>query len=162
MAFTAAQFSSTNFTFIISAEGHENIDFQCQQVSGLGITVGVTEHPNHGIPRKYPGDSMTINPLSLTILLDDKLLALKQILDHIYTIKDADTNIQDPTATFTGILEIYDSMNYPVMKFTFYDSWFESMGDVQFNSSESDNTNITVDVSMLFNYYTYEWTDPNE
>jgi len=155
MGFTAAQFSSTNFSFTIAEPGHENIDFQCQQISGLGITLGLTEHNDMGIPRKYPGDSITVNPINLTVILDDRLLALEQILDHMSQIKNMETNMQDPEHTFLGILQLMDNMNHPIMEFQFHSSWFESISDINFNSSDSDNTNITVDVAMNCDYYTY-------
>ena len=156
MGFVAAQFSSTNFTFTIAVPGHENISFQCQQLSGLGLTPGTVEHSHHGLTRKYPGDSIIVNPVSLTIILDDKLLALEQILDHIYTIRNPVTSEGDPEATFTGIIQLYDSMNYPTMKLTLHEAWFENMGDINLNSSDSDNTNITIDVTCAFNNFSYE------
>ena len=153
----------TSFKLTIDRRNYPNLEFFCQTITHPGLLMPAAEQPvrrMQSIP--YPGESLTINELSATILLDENMLAYEEMYKWI--LRNQVTNMgqtrlttmqrggQPPTnADIT--LSILSSHNNLTNQFRYIDAIPTSLGDINFESTASGQEFITFIATFRFSYF---------
>jgi len=112
-----------------------------------------------GTSYKLPGNK-TYGNWSVTLNVDDE----GQILDKLYNWQNLIINSFDDhnflgTKIRTQNIFLVDYQGNTFGKYTFYDCWPKSIGNI--NLDYSTNAILTVDVTFSFHYFTYEKETPS-
>jgi len=144
-----------NFTFLLSSNKLKNLEFRVQSFTALGITLDEYVRYWNSVQITRPGDTMTFNEASMTILLDEELTILEDLYDYLFRIKDFVENELDDD-DWTGTLITATNRNNFNKKFIFKNCWIKSFNDITFTSTETSNTPLTTDISIVYSHYTIE------
>ena len=145
-------FKTSNFR--IQTRDSKHIDFFCQEASLPGYSIGEITLPFQSMKDHRPGDSIEFEPLSLTILCDEDLLAWKNVYDYLNLTHDAMTNrLEVQQEVFDATLFLTTNKNNIKYEIKFYDAWFQSVSPLQFQTISTDENNITFTVGIVYNYY---------
>lgn len=147
---------SSNYKLILRSD-HKDLQFFCLEVTMPSITIGTMEIPYQSMTRKIPGNSLTYDNLTCTIIIDENLKTIEDILSTLRMTHDPETNEYtiDPI-TFDGFLFLTTNKNNPQYKIWFRDMWLETFSELQFMSTTTDENPITTTCGFRFNYYTFE------
>jgi len=146
----------SSFLFSISDGDLKELEFFCSGISGLGISLGAISQEWQSLTTNRPGDSLTWNELSLTAILDEDFTVFDEIFAFIQKIKDQSSNAIDWNKSFTGVLYITNNKNKRIKKFTLYDCWISSLGDLDFSTDSTDSDIHAVSINVVYDYYTLE------
>lgn len=157
----------TSFKLVIDRKNFPNLEFFCQQVTHPGLMIPSAEVPirrMQSIP--FPGESLTINELSVDILLDENMESYTEmynwVLRNQHTNLDTHTAMQrrDKVPTFADItLSILSSHNNTTMQVRYVDAMPTSLGDILFQSTDGGQTFITFTATFRFSYFELKAVD---
>ena len=125
-----------------------------------GFTVGTIESGFQSMRGKIPGDSLTYNDLAVTILLDEELKSYMEVYEALTLAHDPIDNVlrsQEPM--FDGILFITTNKNNVSFKITFFNMWIETVSDIQFMTTSTDDNNLSFTIGTKYDYYVIEKAD---
>ena len=146
--------------------------YMCQSVSLPGLSLQEATVPNPFIDLFVPGDKMTYDPLEISFMVDEELVAWKQIHDWIRGMafpKDFSeyTNLKNLSAVSNlrnfnrvppqysdGSLNIYTSKNNLNYVIKFKDLFPTSLTRLTF--AAGDNANDIIHATALFRFSYYE------
>jgi hypothetical protein len=132
------------------------IELTVQEVNIPGITIGIIEHPWQSMKDKMPGDSIEFNNLTLTVILDEDLKSLKEIIDNCMISHNPTTNTyHNKNALFDATLHLTSNKNNVKHTLTFYDAWIQSFSDISLQTTSSEDEQVTVQFEIVYNYYTF-------
>jgi len=124
-------------------------------IPGFGLSQ--IELPRPGIMDKRPGDFLTFNDLSVTVNCDEKLEVYKQIHNYLLTASNPNNAHYDNVyPIFDGILLLTTNKNNVQHKITFYDCFFKSVGNIQLQSTTSDDNLISFNMDIGYVYFDFE------
>ena len=150
-------FKTGNFTVQLKNQTH--LEFFIQEATIPGITVGTIEVPVAGGLRDYrPGDSLSFNPLTLTVLCDEDLRAFKDVYDYILhlTHNPVTNNIEIDAEVFDAYLMLTTNKNNVKHRIHFHDMWIENITDLQLQTISGDENSISFTLGLRYNYYLLE------
>ena len=151
----------TSFKLSIDRTNYPNLEFFVQNFTHPGLMMPASEMPirrMQSIP--YPGESLTINELSATILLDENMESYSEMYNWIRRIQvtdmDGNKNTQrggaaNPHADIT--LSILSSHNNLSKQVRYLDAIPTSLGDISFEATSSGTEFITFQASFRFSYF---------
>ena len=151
----------TSFKLVIDRKNFPNLEFFCQQVTHPGLLIPSAEVPirrMQSIP--YPGESITINELSVDILLDENMQSYTEMYNWV--LRNQQTNMDTHTAmgragkvpTYADItLSILSSHNNMTLQVQYIDAMPTSLGDILFQSTASGTEFITFTATFRFSYF---------
>lgn len=147
---------SSNFQLTLKSI-HKDIEFFVTEVNIPGITIGSMEMQYMSMSRKIPGDSLTFDNLTATVLVDEELKVLDEILSTIKFTHNAEKNTYtiDPVL-FEANLFITSNKNNVKFQFTFHDAWIESFSELPFSSTTTDENNLSTTIGIRYNFYTFK------
>lgn len=149
--------SSVNFALVLNRI--PNVEFFCQKVTLPEISIdGVVDHISPFSNMKRPGEKITYGTLEVSFRLDENLLNYSEIFNWMNSIarsSDFGDSVNDPYSDGTVIIN--NSHNNPIKSFTFHDMYPISLSNLNFDSTLSEETYLTADVS--FNFTKYEISD---
>jgi hypothetical protein len=101
-------------------------------------------------------DSVTYSDLSFTVIVDENLIAYKELIDV------AKSQLDFSTGTFTQLvfdfwIVVTDSLGKDTMKWTFHNAKIESIGDMSYEYS-SEESSFLLDVSLKYDRFSFENT----
>ena len=152
----------TSFKVTIDRRNYPNLEFFCQTVTHPGMLITAPEVPFRriqGIP--FPGESITFNELSLTIILDENLesynemyLWLRRLLEtDMNDTNPLDASITNPSPYADMTLSILSSHNNQTKQVRYLDCVPTALGDIQFESTATGTEFITYVASFRFSYF---------
>lgn len=100
------------------------------------------------------GDITEYAPLDLKLIVDEDLLLWKEIVQVFQKYQIPGTSECTPI-TGDSFIELYDSKNKYLFKVVFHNCYFKNLGDLRYMTTD-DNETITVDLSIVYDYYTIE------
>lgn len=158
-------FQPTGFKLIIDRKNYPNLEFFAQTVSHPGATLGAAELPFSRIQSvPQSGDTLTFSELSVTILLDEDFNAYSEMYNWMIrmvntkqkTAYDASQK-EGALATFTDISVIaLTSHNNANKTIRYRDAIPTSIGDVNFEATNSGVEFLTFPVNFRFSYFEIE------
>lgn len=150
---------STDYKFIMSND-FMHTEFFVQTFSGLGMSFGQIDREFFGHTVKRPGDNITFNDLSLTVILDEEL----EVLEELYNTMAAKTRVVATseitwTNLFEGILHLSTNRNNIRKRIRFENCWIKDIGDISYSAIDVEASIITTSVGIPFDSYTIEAID---
>ena len=125
---------------------------QDANIPGISIT-----HPQEttrvGIVN-FQGNIITYNELSVKLLVDEDLLAWKEIVKIFQTYHVPGTSDCLPIVG-ESFMEIFDSKSNYLFKICFHNCYLHSLGDLSYTTTD-DNNLVILDVVLVYDYYTVE------
>lgn len=151
----------TSFKLVIDRKNYPNLEFFCQSFTHPGLLMPAAEMPIRRLQSiPMPGESITINELSATILLDENLDSYNEMYSWIRRIHT--TNMEGgqylqrgttPPTTADITLSILSSHNNQTKQVRYLDSVPTSLGDISFESTASGTEFITFVATFRFSYF---------
>jgi len=151
----------TSFKLVIDRKNYPNLEFFCQSFTHPGLLMPAAEMPIRRLQSiPMPGESITINELSATILLDENLDSYNEMYSWIRRIQTR--NMEDnqllqrgslPPTTADITLSILSSHNNQTKQVRYLDSVPTSLGDINFESTASGTEFITFTATFRFSYF---------
>ncbi len=142
--------------FVISSPDHNDVAFRIQTFTVPGFSFNAQEIEHMGIKYKIPGDVITYDPVTLTILLDSELSVLETLFNHVHGIRNVENNALDPEYRFTGSIKLYDGLNYPTVTFTLHDCFITGVTSFDMSSVISDNEILTTTATVEFTWLEFK------
>lgn len=147
---------NSSFKIIFEKEIDE-LELNIVECNIPGLSLGEIQWNYNSLGYKSPGDSLTFNNLSLSVLCDNNLDTLKKVLKHIFTIKDPETGeIEIHKTPFTSVLHILTNKGNFNKKIIFYDCWIQNISDIQLTTLNNEDEVITFNLDIIFSYYVIE------
>ena len=101
-------------------------------------------------------DTVTYGELSIRILLDKEW----RVYDSLYSHFIKRLNVEDGTfvkeGTFDLWVQMFDGKGKPVKKFDFFKARLTSFGQIDFDSSDPEDTQNVLEISFVFDYMNYD------
>ena len=150
----------TSFKLVLDRKNYPNLEFFCQSVTHPGMLMSSVEVPYQkisGVP--FAGDKLTFNELSAQVILDEDMLGYQEMFNWMRRLLDTPTkNPLDRTSTtvptYADItLHVMSSHNNTTKEVKYLDCIPTSLGDIQFESTNTGDSFITFSVSFRFNYF---------
>lgn len=138
-----------------------NTIYACQKVTIPGLSVGAVSQPTgRGLGYWHPGNKATLNELSLTFMVDEKLVNYREIVTwmrKIVPVAGFDTIEPNPAKHFSDAeLLIVTSQRVPSVRITLKDCFPTGVDDLSFSSDITDPQRIAVTARFRFNDYAFE------
>ena len=129
------------------------LSFYGQVTKVPGLSLGIIEKNWLGLVTKDIGDSVTFEPLTLTLILDEDMEVLKTIINNMVETRNPYTNAREPIKTeFQSTLEINTNKNNPLLAVTFSDCWIQAIDDIEFSTTNDDDI-ISVTITVIYKSY---------
>lgn len=158
-------FQPTGFKLIINRKNYPNLEFFAQSVSHPGVNLNAAEVPFSRISSvPMPGDTLTFGELNANILLDEDLNGYQEMYNwmvrlvnekHVSAYDATVTEGIEPTFNDITVLAL-TSHNNTNKKIRYVDATPSSMGDIQFEASNSGVEYLTFPISFRFSYFVIE------
>lgn len=134
----------------------EITSYNVQTVMIPGIDTTNIEIPNRGVMAELQGDQILFQDLSLTLLVDEDLNTWKDLMKHMFD------HIQLPSGHFelnqaNSWITIRDSAGKIMLNLVFHGSNITSVSGMSYDTTGED-TEITLDISIRYDYYSIEPT----
>jgi hypothetical protein len=144
--------------FIIQFASQKKLELQVIVTALPGFNLGVLEMGRPVVKDVRPGDSLTYNDLSLTVLCDEDLKAFQEIYTSIVWAANPNTgDIQLSTdVTFDAQLFLTTNKNNIQHKVHFYNAFFKSVGDISLDSTSTDENYISFPADLGYSFYNFE------
>lgn len=151
----------TSFKLSIDRQNYPNLEFFVQNFTHPGLMMPAVEMPirrMQSIP--FPGESLTINELSATVLLDENMDSYEEMYNWIRRIQitnmDGNNNLKGGAGLNTNsdiTLSILSSHNNQTKQVRYVDALPTSLGDISFEATSSGQDFITFAASFRFSYF---------
>lgn len=147
-----------NFIFTMSSNKLQTASFFVNEFTGLGMSFSeIVPHLWQGQQVKRPGDLLTFNDMSLTILMDEDYGTLQEIYDFMaVTTKDMESNNLEWDSNFTGVLYLSTNRNNLKKKIEFKNCWFKDMNDVVLSTTLTEDTPVLITITVACDSYTIQ------
>lgn len=149
---------ASNFLFVMSNET-KHIQFFVQEFSGLGISFNEVDNQTYmGQRIKRPGDLLTFNDITLTVIIDEDLDVLEEAYNFMAAggLKDVVTNELNWNNLFTGFLHLSTNRNNFKKTIKFDNCWIRELGDLNFQSTQGEVSPMITSIIIAFDAYTIE------
>lgn len=154
MAYTD-NFKTSNFRVVLRSD-IRHIEFFTLETSIPGVTIGTLEAGWQSMKDKRPGDSLTYDPLSLTILVDEDLKIYNDFYNLLNMTHNAKTNvIQVTPEVFDLTIFLTSNKNNPIKSVKFYYAWIESISPIELQTTSNDDNGIKVTINIIYNYFLF-------
>lgn len=149
-----------NKRFDISFTRLPNVEFFVQNVSLPGVSSGFTAMPTPFATVNRSGDKLTYEDLTITIRMDENMRAFKEIHDWMVGLTKPKSFSQYNTLE-TSENGLYSDMSVFVLnskgnvnlEFKYVDVFPVSITSVQFDTTGSDTTFVTCDITFKYTYF---------
>ena len=159
--------------FVLTFDRLGPTQFFCQSVNLPGINLGQAPINTPMGDVFAPGNKIIYNPLNVHFLLDETLAGWQQIHDWFRSIASPESfdernrlsNLQSNYSTAAkksysdATLTVLSALNNPILRIRFTNMFPISLSDVVFDTTQSADDIMTGDVTLMFDYFTFEKLD---
>ena len=140
----------SNFRIVLPTT-QKTIEFFCVETMLPGITIGTIENKFMSMQDYRPGDSLTYNPLTLTVLCDQALETYKEVFSILNATHDPFTNkLSVSQEIFDGYLMLTSNKNNIIHKIHFYDCFITDISDINFQTTSGEDPNYSFTLGLRF------------
>ena len=149
-----------------------NIQYFCQSVFIPGISLSEAIRTTPFVDLYSPGEKAIYDTLSITFLVDEELLAWKEIHDWIRAmtfpvsfteyanLKNLNKFTNAKSSSFPQFsdasITVLSSSNNPYYKFKFYDCFPTSISSFNLSAADTPDNPVTADATFRYSYYDIE------
>ncbi len=145
---------SSNYMLILKSE-LKTTEFYIQRANIPNITQGISEIHHQGVIIKKPGTTFTFNPMNVSIIIDRDFANYEELYNEFTDGHDPQTGILQPSKKeFQVSIVILSNKNNPIGKFTFYGSIITDIGDIDLDSTTTDN--LICQMTVDYTYFKFE------
>lgn len=141
---------------IVLKDNQKTLEFTVQEAALPGMQLGEMPIGHMSQMQRRPGDNITWNPLSLQVVCDEKLKAFREAYAFIRATKDPETSYINPFTVFDAILFTTSNKNNIEHKIHFKNAWIQSIGDLQFTATSSEDEQMVFTIELIYDYYEFE------
>jgi hypothetical protein len=138
---------------VIFPEISDTIYF-CQKINLPGVQVTELAHLTPNLDLYVPGTKMSYGTLDINFIVNEDISSWLQIHDWIRNITTEMRYRTLPKAQ--AILTIYSNQNNPRMRIKYYDIFPLSLGDIEFDTTTTNEEHLTANATFRFNYFDIE------
>lgn len=143
--------------FILQFKDQQALELMTTDVNIPGITLGELNIGRPVIRDLRPGDSLTYDDLTVTVLLSEDMDNYLEIYKYIMKSANPDTGDLDITyPVFDSTLFLTTNKNNIQHKITFLNCFFKSIGAIQLSSQSTDEDRISFDITLGYSYFRFE------
>jgi len=158
--------SGINFRFAI--DRLPNMEYYAQQANLPGISINTVETVQSPFGQNpLHGDKIEFSPLSVTVRIDEDMDMYLEIYDWMRSLADPNRSmgeIQSSTSKYdvlrrargiysdASLIILNNTMN-PGIEVKFYDMFPTNIGDLQFNTTDSDVAAVTTDITFQYRFF---------
>lgn len=167
------QISNRNFLspigFQFTLEKKPKVDFFCNSANLPGINLGVAMQPTYLKDIPIPGDKPTYDDFSIKFMIDEDMVNYLEVhnwitqfgyprdLGQYQQLLNEDKNSPGTQTAISGMsdgsLIIYSSTYRPNIRVDFRDLFPTSLGQIQFDSTQTDVNYVTAEVVFKYTHY---------
>ncbi len=144
--------NQTNFIFTLDLSTKQ-LQFGVQEFSGMGMSISEINEAWMSKQSSRPGDSLTWNPVSITVIVDEEFKAFQEAYDFLQSMKSEPENTIDWNRNFTGHLYATTNRSNFKKKFILHDCWISSFSDLDFSATTEDSTPMTLTLEVQYSWY---------
>jgi hypothetical protein len=151
--------SPVEFKFVLTRL--PNVEFFVQSVNIPGTSSGVTEFPTPFKTLYEPGDKITYDDLTVTVICDENLASYREIHDWLVALTTPDSfdqykSLTPGTVKSDATIIVLNSNKNANIMFKFVDMFPTAISGIQLNTSGSDVTPPTFDITFKYGGYKIE------
>lgn len=144
-------------SFNMQFSNQKSLELMVTSVNLPGFTLGQMNFGRPVVKDKRPGDSLEYNDLNITILCDEQLKAFEEIYHYLILSANPNTgSLEINDNIFQSTLMLTTNKNNVQRKVKFYNCFFTSIGDLQFESTTTDAEQITFQATLAYSFYDFD------
>lgn len=143
-----------NFTFTLSRLNNTTLNLQ--SVSLPTMSIGEKLVPTPMLDYSVAGDKLQFDRLNMRFIVNDDMSNYDEVFQWLYKICNPITGKQTGKAseyTSDGVLSIFNSKGKKVKEFRFTDCFPIMLGGLEFDTTNTETTNIVCDLSLSFTLF---------
>lgn len=148
-------FKTCNFAIQLPGD-QSSIEFFVQEASLPGIQLGEMQISHMSQIEYRPGDNISWNPLTLTVVCDETLQAFKQAYDFVIKTKNPETahmdNVDQP---FEAYMHLTSNKNNIIHTIVFHDAWIQNITDLQLMNTSMEDEQVTFTLDLRYSWYEF-------
>lgn len=151
----------TKFTFIIPEMTHLNYYIQNINIPALSSSEVLEETPFSAIYRH--GDKLNYETLNITFLIDEDMRSWEETYNWLVALTFPRDYAQygrlkgeNKKLYYDAILTINTNANIPNLRIKFFNCFPTSLGEIQFSTTDSAETNMISDVTFRYDRFEIE------
>lgn len=158
MAITSSSNSfSTNTNIQFGSLDMPNIWWNAQAFSLPDITLSPPQINNRsGALVNLGPDTVDYGELNVELILDKEWVVYDEVYAYFLDRLNVETGEFIKEGTFELWIQMYDGKGKPIKKFNFYKCRLTSIGGLDFNSSDTEDTLNVLNLSFVFDYLDYD------
>lgn len=145
---------NNKFNFTLPLQ-QKDLELNVQGIDGLSLLINPISENYQGFTHFVPGDSVTFEPLTLSVLLDSDFTLFRDLMKELLLMVDPKTGINQAAKRFDGTLTFMDVKNQSLFKLLFKDCWINSVSDPGLSTTTSDDTGIVLSVGLIFDSFEF-------
>lgn len=145
---------ASNFDLILRDDLNE-IVFNCQSANLPGISIGEINIPYMGQTNQIPGDSLTFNPLMVSVLCDENFEAFEQAYNILTKTKGLDGTYNVEVPVFDALLVLNTNKNNLKKLVYFKNAWVQDISDLSMELT-GDDSFLTFTITIKYLNYSFK------
>ena len=101
-------------------------------------------------------DTVTYGELSIQVILDKEWKVYDSLYAHFVKRLNVESGVFAKEGTFDLWVQMFDGKGKAVKKFDFFRARLTSFGQIEFDSTDSEDTNNVLEMSFVFDYFDYD------
>lgn len=143
-------------SFIVQFKDQKTLELMVTSANIPGFTLGEIEIGRPVVKDKRPGDSLTYNDLSITVLCDEKLAAYKEIYEYLILSANPNTgDLEISDNVFDCSVQLLTNKNNYQHKIYFYNAFIKSISDIQLETTTTEGEAATFTVDLGFSFFNF-------
>ena len=149
---------SKNCNFkIILPSNQQFIELFTTETSIPGITIGSMDLNYQSMTRRMPGNSISFEEITLTLLIDKELQTYLELISILNLTHNVLTNTYETNQeVFDAYMLITTPKNNPLFQLHFYDAWIETFSSISMQTTSGDDNPYNMTLGVKYNFYTIE------
>lgn len=124
----------------------------CQGIQLPGISINPVMGYNQGLQLKLEGDTYTLDPITIDLILDENFILLKKIYSIFKDVVHPNNGTHGPNFNFECAVEVTDNSGIPVLAMELHNCALQNITPVTLLANSEDDI-ISCSLSIEPSYY---------
>lgn len=149
--------------FLLTFNRIQTVQYFCQSVNLPGVSLGEVNRATPFLDMYSPGTKLTYSPLEIVFLIDEELQSWKNLYNWFLSMADPDgfeardgsKELQSIKHFSDATLTILSGLNNPIIRIQYSNVFPLTIGDIQFDTTQSADNLITARATFRYQSYKY-------
>jgi hypothetical protein len=149
--------------FLLTFNRIQTVQYFCQSVNLPGVSLGEVNRATPFLDMYSPGTKLTYSPLEIEFLIDEELQSWKNLYNWFLSMADPDgfesrdgsRELQSIKHFSDATLTILSGLNNPIIRIQYLNVFPLTIGDIQFDTTQSADNLITARATFRYQSYKY-------